>query len=283
MSEELEKVEETPKIEPTEETKEPSGTAEEGGEEEVVFFADEEPPKEEEPGNAQESSVIRELRRKVKEEERARKAAEAKLAEKQNPPVVELLPDPPLLDPAEYDYDLQSDKYKADAAARDKEVVRVAEHNRKVNEKAEKAKTEAEEVNKVWNEKEERFLKARTEVRMPDFADAEATVYSTLSGMQVKMLVRVAASPEKLMYALGRNEAKLKALAALKDPVDVAFAVRDMETMLKTKRPPPAESKIPGSAPTGGGYEKELEKLEAEADRTGDRTKVIAFKRSNRK
>ena len=87
------------------------------------------------------------------------------------------------------------------------------------------------------------------------------------------------------VYALGKNPKKLAELASIKDPVRFAVAVAKLETQLKvsTRKPPPPPPKITsGSAPVSGSVDSTLERLRAEAERTGDYTKVIQYKRSKR-
>jgi hypothetical protein len=81
---------------------------------------------------------------------------------------------------------------------------------------------------------------------------------------------------------LGKNPKKAKELSELKDPVQFAFAMGKLETQLKiTSRkttPPPPEKKVVGNA-SASSSDDMLEKLRDEAARTGDFTKVVAYKR----
>ena len=94
-------------------------------------------------------------------------------------------------------------------------------------------------------------------------------------------------NPGKVVYALGKNSpAQLDRLSKLDD---IQFAkqivLMEMQMSSKTKsrnqnKPKPKTHELEGAA---GGADTRLAKLEAEADRTGDRSKVAAYKKQMRK
>jgi hypothetical protein len=108
------------------------------------------------------------------------------------------------------------------------------------------------------------------------------TATLSLDMVQQAVIVKAAADPALFLYALGKSEAKRAELAKIQDPIKLAAAVARMEGAVKvtTRKAPAPDRAQRGSAPMPGGADKELEKLEKEADRTGDRTKVIAYKRA---
>lgn len=131
------------------------------------------------------------------------------------------------------------------------------------------------------------YQEASQKLKVPDFKDAEQLVSISLSDVQKAMILEGATNPATLVYALGNAPEKLKELAAITNPLKFAFAVSKLEEKIKvTKRTdkPAPERGAPraGSTSRVGGVDKELERLEAEAERTGDRTKIIAYKRSIR-
>lgn len=87
-----------------------------------------------------------------------------------------------------------------------------------------------------------------------------------------------------LRHALGSNTAKAKELAKIQDPVKFAFAVAKLETQMKvtTRKTPPAPDTVVRSGGARGvvATENQLEKLRAEAQKTGDYSKVMAHKRA---
>lgn len=129
------------------------------------------------------------------------------------------------------------------------------------------------------------YQEAAQKLKVPDFKDAEQLVSITLSDVQKAMILEGAANPATLVYALGNAPEKLKELAAITNPLKFAFAIAKLEDKVKvtkrTEKPGP-ESSIPKSGGSSriAGVDKTLERLEAEADKTGDRTKIVAYKRS---
>jgi hypothetical protein len=88
-----------------------------------------------------------------------------------------------------------------------------------------------------------------------------------------------------VVYALGKNPKRAKELAAITDPVRFATAAGKLEAQLKvTNRPkPPAPPRVvTGSAPISGSVDSNLERLRAEAEKTGDMTKVLRYKQQLR-
>ena len=104
----------------------------------------------------------------------------------------------------------------------------------------------------------------------------------TFNVTQQGVILQGAKRPELLIYALGKNPAKAKELAAIKDPVKFAFAAAELETKLKVadrKVTTEPERVVTGSARISGTVDSTLERLRAEAEKTGDMSKVLAYKR----
>ena len=96
-------------------------------------------------------------------------------------------------------------------------------------------------------------------------------------------MVQGAKNPALVVYAIGKNPAKAKELAAITDPVKFAFAVANLEAQLKVtpRKSKPEPERVPGGAsrPLSGTVDSHLERLYDEARRTGDYTKVTDYKR----
>jgi hypothetical protein len=125
------------------------------------------------------------------------------------------------------------------------------------------------------------YRKAATALPVKDFDDAEAAVLGDLDTVQQNLLLR-AKDHEKLVYALGKDDKQRARMAAIKDYADFAIEVGRLESKLKVtprKNIPQPERRISGSAPGKAIADAELAKLEADAARTGDRTKVAAYYR----
>jgi len=118
-----------------------------------------------------------------------------------------------------------------------------------------------------------------------DFEDAESFAMETFSVTQQGIVIQGAENPALVIYALGKNPQQAKELAAVNDPVKFAFAVAKLETQLKVsnrKAPPPPEKTVTGNGGAAGAMDATLERLRAEAERTGDYTKVTQYKRQKR-
>jgi hypothetical protein len=124
--------------------------------------------------------------------------------------------------------------------------------------------------------------KEALKAKAPDFDDAEAAVLADFDVTQQNVLVH-AKQPELMVYALGLNAKERARLAAIKNYAEFALEVGELVAKMKVKqgnRPPTPERRISGGAPGKGIDPKgELKRLEAEAERTGDRTKVAAYHR----
>jgi hypothetical protein len=132
-----------------------------------------------------------------------------------------------------------------------------------------------------WTAKLEAYDQAKTQLKVRDFGEAEATVRDALNNTQLGVIHAGASKPELLVYALGKHEVELAKLAAISDPIQFAFAVARMETQLKTNTRKPSaapETRVSGTAPSSGA-ETQLNKLRADAEKSGDYTKVIAYKK----
>ena len=117
------------------------------------------------------------------------------------------------------------------------------------------------------------------------FEDAEETVKEVLSITQQGIIISGATKPEIVIYALGKNPTKLQEVAAITDPVQFAFAIANLQRDLKMqpKKTPETvpEKRVVGSAPNNAA-EKTLDQLRSEAEKTGDYSKVTAYKRNLR-
>lgn len=133
----------------------------------------------------------------------------------------------------------------------------------------------------AWQGKLDAYGTAKAAIKVPDIDEAEALVQETLSEKQQAIILKGAKNPALLVYALGKNPAKVKELAGLTDLVEFAFAVANVESQLKiTKKPaPPApEKKVEGTGAKSGSIDSTLDRLRADAEKTGDYSKVHAHK-----
>ena len=246
--------------------------AQEEKEQITVTIGDEAAP---EPEDDQPAPVwVKKVRQRNRELEKELRETRKKLEEKTATKEPEVGAKPTL---QALDYD--TDKYEAAVAS-------WYERKRKADEKAAQAKAEAEKAEKSWSEKLEAYQEAKATFKADDFDEAEATVLEVLDQTQQGIIVHGANDPTLLIYAMGKNEAKAKEIAAIKDPVKFAFAIAKLEAQLKVSTKKPAtqpEGRIQGNSRPSGTIDSTLERLREEANKTGDYSKVIAYKRSKMK
>lgn len=250
--------------EPSKETK-PEEKAEPEAGDVSVTIGDEKPPVEEKaPG------WVREVRQKNRE--LAKENADLKKRLDGQKTVATVGKEPEMSDP-EIDYD--ADKFKAAYAAWN-------DKKRKADDDAAKVVEQQKAEQTAWQTKLDAYGNAKTLLKVPDLDEAEALVQETLSERQQAIILKGAKNPALLIYALGKNPAKLQEVAKITDLVEFAATVfRDVEGQLKvTKKPaPPApEKKVEGTGSKSGTVDSTLDKLRAEAERTGDYSKVHAHK-----
>ena len=147
------------------------------------------------------------------------------------------------------------------------------------------AEQQAKAIEEAWQAKVASYNTSKASLPVADFDDAEAFVQDTFDQTQQGLLIKIAKDAPTLVYALGKNPAKATALAGIKDYAEfVAEAVR-LEMSVKTTRKPATSPERAVSVPTGTGVattDNTLERLREEAAKTGDYTKVAAYKRQKR-
>ena len=259
-------------IEVAEEVELESEEEEAESEEVVVSIGEDAPPAEEE---VRAPEWVRELRKTNREKERRIRELEAKLSATTTEikPVVTLGPKPKL---EEYDYD--ADRYEQ---AIDQWHDRKREHDRE----ADVALQSEQQQQKAWQSKLDDYGKAKAELKVRDYEDAEETVQQILNITQQGVVLQGCDNPALVVYALGKNPKKTAELAKLTDPVKFAFAVAKLEKELKVtnRRAAPApERVVSGTGRSSGAVDSTLERLREEASRTGNMTKVIAYRAQKR-
>jgi hypothetical protein len=245
----------------------------EGDSEEVIVSIGEEAPPHEEQTHAPE--WVRELRKTNRELQRQNRELQGKLqstAQTETKPVV--LGKKPSLE--EHDYD--ADRF---------EVALAEWFDRKRQAEDANARQEAEVMNqqKAWQSKLDNYGKAKAELRVKDFEEAEAVAQELFSVTQQGVMLQGADNPALVVYALGKNPKKAKELSDIKDPVKFAFAVAKLEKELKVtnrRAAPPPERIVSGTGRVSGAVDSTLERLRAEAEKTGNMTKVIQYKAQKR-
>jgi hypothetical protein len=217
---------------------------------------------------------VRDLRKKNREDQKRIRELEARLAQQQAPQTTSAPGKKPELE----DFDYDTTKYEASLAD-------WFEKRRKYEDQLAQSKRQEEEAQEAWQNKLESYAQSRTTLKVKDFEDAESTVAEMLNVTQQGVVIQGAENPALVIYALGKNPKKAKELAAIADPVKFAFAIAKLETQLKVtgkRTPPPPEKTVGGTAPIRGAVDSNLDRLREEAARTGDYSKVYAYKKQKR-
>lgn len=233
----------------------------EDGEETVIGFEGEEAA----PASESESSVIRELRQRMREKDR--ELAELRRA---NPkPKVEV-GEKPTLESCEYDEE------RFETALTDW-------HGRKAQ--AERQETEQQQATErqqaEWQERAKAYEADKVKLNVSGFDDAESEVFTALPA-ETKALLLMSEKPAALVYALSRNPTKLEELSKL-NLARAAMMIGKMEdkvTVTRRKLPEPDRAVRGNAAPANA--DKELARLEKEAERTGERSALIAYRKKLR-
>jgi desulfoferrodoxin (superoxide reductase-like protein) len=241
--------------------------------EEVVVSIGEEAPPPEEQTHAPE--WVRELRKTNRELQRQNRELQNKLqttAQTETKPVV--LGVKPKLE----DHDYDADKFEAALAD-------WFERKRQADEASARQEAEVMNQQKAWKAKLDGYGKAKAELRVKDFDDAEAVAQELFNVTQQGVMLQGADNPALVVYALGKNPKKAQELAAIKDNVKFSFAVAKLEKDLKVttrKAAPPPERIVSGTGRVSGSVDSTLERLREEAARTGNMTKVIQYRAQKR-
>jgi hypothetical protein len=234
----------------------------------VTIGGDPEP----EPEQQRAPEWVKELRRQSREDKRRIRELERLVQGGQ--PAAETKPAPgpkPTLESADYD----TERYERDLAQW-YEKKRQHEADLAAREAAEKAQAEQ------WQGKLNGYTEKRSSLKVRDFEDAEALVADTLSVTQQGMILAGADNPALLVYALGKNPKRAQELASIQDPVVFAWKAAKLEAELKVSNRKPTtqpERTVTGTAPKSGTVDSNLDRLRAEAERTGDYSKVVAYRK----
>lgn len=238
-------------------------------EEVVVTIGDTEPAPVDE---AADSPVLRTVRQKLRETQRRLRELEAKAA-----PAPEQLPvigKKPTLEELDYD----TDKFEH-------ALMQWHESKRKVEEHKQRQQQAQQAQQAEWESRLQGYTQAKQALKVRDFDDAEAVAQETFNVTQQGIILQGAANPALLVYALGKNTAKAKELAAITDPVKFSFAVARLETELKTAPRKPAtapESTVKPTARASGVVDDRMAALKAKAEKYGDYSEYLAYKRSKK-
>lgn len=207
---------------------------------------------------------VKKVREENRELKRQLKQRESQQFEQQ------VLREKPTLDDHDYDSDAFEQDYAQWLTEKQQVDVQVHAERQKYQQYHERYKADVDAI----------------KAKAPDYDEVELSVVDVLSEQKQGLLQMLVDNPAKVVYALGKNSpAQLERLSKL-DDIQFAKQIVLMEQQMSSKtksrnqnKPKPKTHELEGSA---GGADAKLESLEAQADKTGDRSAVIAYKRKMR-
>lgn len=212
-----------------------------------------------------------ERRKRIRELERENRELKARAAPVEEE--LELGKEPDLED---FDYD--TDAFKTawrewDAKAKEVEA------------KKEAKRKEAEEAEQAWQESVKRYEEGKAKLRVADVDEVVGEFEATFNETQQGILKWAAKDATLLAYAIAKDPAATKELASISDPIKWAWAASKLEDKVKVSTRKPAakpETVVTSTARGSSSVDNHLERLREEAGRTGDFSKVMAYKRQIR-
>lgn len=213
---------------------------------------------------------LKDLRKR--ERQLARENAELRsLVHKDVAPVK--VPPKPTLEDCDYD----PDRFEQSLLDWSEAKRKAAEQEQKQAEAAQKAQAE-------WNGRLSFYVEAKKKLGVRDYDEKEQEVRDALSEIQQGIIISGADNPANVVYLLGKYPQELARISAITDPVKFSFAVAKLEGKIKQmpgkKSAPAPERKLSGSGGTSSKASNDrLEQLRSEAARTGDMSKVMAYKK----
>lgn len=141
---------------------------------------------------------------------------------------------------------------------------------------------------KAWQTTLDSYGEKATELKakVGGFNEAETLVKESFSTLQQSIILKQAKNPAHFILALGKDPKTLEKLSSIEDPATFLWEAAQMETRMKVtgrKAATSPEKKVESGGGSANMGDAALEKLEKEAAKTGDRTKVLDYKRSKRK
>lgn len=249
---------------------------EEVEEEEVVVSIAGEKAAEEEEEQASAPSWVKDLRKQHREAQKTIRDLQAQLKKPEADKQAPVLGKKPSMEDSDIDWD--SEKF---------EERLTAWHDRKREiDQLQTQQQQAEQQQKTeWEGRLAGYNTAKTGLKVKDFEDAEDNVRNLLNVTQQGIIIQGADNSALVVYALGKNPKKAAELAGITDAVKFAFAIAKLETQLKVqnkKSAPAPEKVVSGQGRITGAVDSTLERLRADAEKTGDMTKVNAYKRAQK-
>ena len=240
---------------------------------EVVARIEGETDEYDEQDNPNDREWVRNLRKQQRELKRENRELKQKLSTPAGDPSLPPIGEKPTLQSCGYDdekLDRELDRWY-EAKTKHEEAKREAESK-------EKAEREA------WQARVDTYQSMKSELPQDAYEEAEALVQEHMSVTQQSIIIKGARNPAELVFALGQNPSTLKRLAAIKDPVEFAFAAGEIMSKAKIERTaktiPAPDRVVKSGGKTPAMTSTRLDELRAKAEKSGDFTEYFAAKRA---
>lgn len=245
-----------------------------GSDDDVVVLQGEEKTEDEEDHKAA-PQWVKDLRKKNREYQKRTKQLERQLQELQQPKESSDPGPKPTLESCDYDEEVFEQKVEQWHAAKAEQ----AQKQQLIQQ------YQQQEIAK-FQQKMQQFQLAKSQLKFKDYDEAEQVVADSFTIDQQGDILQYAEKPEVLVYYLGKNPSRAAELAETQDRLAFVSKIAKLESKLTvTKRKPttPPEKTVKPSVGAASSAEKQLDRLRDEAKKSGDFTKVIAYKRKLRK
>lgn len=244
----------------------------------VVTLGEEVPPEEEDPARA--PDWLRDLRKSNRDKDRRIRELEAERAARgtTSESAAIVVGEKPKLE----DFDYDGEKFATALESWHGRKAQAEEQQRKRDETQSRERAQ-------WTSRLDAVTKASEGLKVRDHEDATAAFEGVFSMIQQGIVLGGpddAKTSAMLRYALGKNPAKARELAAIQDPVKFAVALGKLEMQLKVtpRRTAPApDAKVSSSVAGATAVDNQLERLREDARRTGDYSKVAEYRRQQDK
>jgi len=246
--------------------------------EDIVYIDGDTPPEQDEENEESRSAPnwIKELRAHTKKQSKKIFLLEEELAKVKAPqsvaPIAQVSHKPKIED---FDYDTELYEGAMDAWYNEQQIVRQQELIRQKD--TEKQQQEATSIMKRYSDNKQKL-------RVPDYDLAEEKIRESFNIDQQNIMLKFANDSALLIYAIGKNKAKIDELSSIKDPILFALTMSEFEKKLKVEKRRPSTS--PERVIVGSGAklsnDMHLDALRREAAKTGDYTKVYKYKKQTK-
>jgi hypothetical protein len=179
----------------------------------------------------------------------------------------------PTLEGCDYDIDL------FEASLINWNEIERKKHAQQIEQQRQQEQQQAE-----WNARLNGYNQAKATLKVHDFDEAEEAVISNLSVNQQSIILKYAEememSPEKIVYAVGKDSPRLNELKNIHDPIKFALKLQKIAREIRvTKRSNiKPETRVESSGVVLSGSDAKLEKLLDKAMESGNYTEYVRYK-----